>query len=131
MTSVFKGKRHLNLNYRKVTSSRPVHYSILNSFGQRSQYLCTLASIFPFISSLKILKRATTRDSLLFVTLRYIFFSLYAQMAVLLVMGESATSAQDLENIVQAVALWFQEVPWEPYFQVSFLFHHSFFLFLK
>ena len=25
------------LNYRKVTSSRPVYYSILNSLGQRSQ----------------------------------------------------------------------------------------------
>ena len=25
--------------YRKVASSRPVYYSILNSFGQRSQYI--------------------------------------------------------------------------------------------
>ena len=27
--------------YRKVASSRPVYYSILNSFGQRSQYIST------------------------------------------------------------------------------------------
>ena len=26
-------------DYRKVASSRPVYYSILNSFGQRSQYI--------------------------------------------------------------------------------------------
>ena len=27
------------IDYRKVASSRPVYYSILNSFGQRSQYV--------------------------------------------------------------------------------------------
>ena len=56
------------------------------------------------------------------------------KMAVLLVMGESATNVQDLENTVQAVELWCQEVPWEPYFQVSlnkFSFHHSFFPIFK
>ena len=31
--------------YRKVASSRPVYYSILNSFGQRSQYISIK---FPF-----------------------------------------------------------------------------------
>ena len=29
----------LSARYRKVASSRPVYYSILNSFGQRSQYI--------------------------------------------------------------------------------------------
>ena len=52
--------------YSKVASSRPVYYSILNSFGQRSQYISIK---FPFINSLKILK-FTNRDSLLFGTLR-------------------------------------------------------------
>ena len=28
-----------NLQYRKVASSRQVYYSILNSFGQSSQYI--------------------------------------------------------------------------------------------
>ena len=29
----------IEYTYRKVTSSRPVYYSILNSFGQRVQYI--------------------------------------------------------------------------------------------
>ena len=29
----------MNIAYRKVASSRPVYYSILDSFGQRSQYI--------------------------------------------------------------------------------------------
>ena len=28
-----------NIKYRKVATSRPVYYSILNSFGRRSQYI--------------------------------------------------------------------------------------------
>ena len=54
-------QRHFS--YRKVASSRPVYYSILNFFGQRSHY--------PFINSLKILECSTNRDSLLLATLRY------------------------------------------------------------
>ena len=53
--------------YRKVASSRPVYYSILNSFGQR-------ASNFPFINSLKILKCATNQDNLMLATLWYVIF---------------------------------------------------------
>ena len=33
------GLNRVELAYRKVTSSRPIYYSILNSFGQRSQYI--------------------------------------------------------------------------------------------
>ena len=53
--------------YPKVPSSRLVYYSILDSFGQRSQY--TQASKFPFSNSLKILECATNQDSLLLATL--------------------------------------------------------------
>ena len=61
---------HLELlEYRKVASSRPVYYSILNSFGQRSQYI---SIIFSLINSLKILKCATNQESLLLATLRYV-----------------------------------------------------------
>ena len=56
------------ISYRKVASSRLVYYSILELFGQRSQYI---ASNFPFIGLLKILGSATNRDSLLLATLRY------------------------------------------------------------
>ena len=54
-------------NYRKVVSSRPVYYSILELFGQRLQY----------ISLLKILGSATNQDSLLLPTLRYIFLTFF------------------------------------------------------
>ena len=57
--------------YRKVASSRPVFCFILNSFGERLN--STYASNFPLINSLKILKYATNRDSLLLATLRYVF----------------------------------------------------------
>ena len=54
-------------NYRKVASSRPVYYSILELLGQRSQH----GSNFPFISLLKILGCTINRDSLLLATLHY------------------------------------------------------------
>ena len=55
--------------YRKVTSSKPVYYSILNSLGQRSQYISIK---FPLHNSLKITKCATNQDRLvLLATLRY------------------------------------------------------------
>ena len=48
--------------------SRPVYYSILKSFGQRSQHISIK---FPLHNSLKISKCATNRGSLLLATLRY------------------------------------------------------------
>ena len=54
--------------YRKVASSRPVYYSILNSLGQRSLYISIK---FPLHKqSCLMLKCATNRDSLLLLTLR-------------------------------------------------------------
>ena len=46
--------------YRKVARSRLVYYSILNSFGQRSQYININ---FPFINSLITLECATNWDT--------------------------------------------------------------------
>ena len=46
----------LEIMYRKVASSRPVHYLILDSLCQRSKYISIK---LPFISSLKIKKCAT------------------------------------------------------------------------
>jgi hypothetical protein len=57
-----------NSNYRKVASSRPVYYSILELYGQRSQYISIK---FPLHKPLKIWKCATNRDRLLLATLRY------------------------------------------------------------
>jgi hypothetical protein len=37
--TVYKSLHHANFTYRKDASSRPVYYSILNSFGQRSTYI--------------------------------------------------------------------------------------------
>ena len=54
--------------YRKVSSSWPTYYSILDPFGQRSQYISIK---FPFINSLKILGCATNRDMLLLTFLLY------------------------------------------------------------
>ena len=54
--------------YCKILSSRPVYYSILDSF--RSQYKSIK---FFFISSLKIQKCATNRDSLLLATFLYLY----------------------------------------------------------
>ena len=51
--------------YRKVASSRPVYYLILDHFVQSIN-----ASKFHFINSLKMWKCATNRDSLLLATLR-------------------------------------------------------------
>jgi hypothetical protein len=48
---------YFQFTYRKVASSRPVYYSILELFGQ---------------SLLKIWKRATNRDRLLFATIWYL-----------------------------------------------------------
>ena len=39
VVSMLKPSKVNNLTYRKVASSRPVYYSILNSFGQWSQYI--------------------------------------------------------------------------------------------
>ena len=57
--------------YRKVASSRPVYYSILNSLGQRSQ---KISIKFPLHkqSENAWVWRATNRDSLLLATLRYV-----------------------------------------------------------
>jgi hypothetical protein len=54
--------------YCKV-ASRPVYCSILNTFGQTSQYISIK---LPFIDSLKILICATNQDSLLLATLWHI-----------------------------------------------------------
>ena len=54
--------------YRKVASSGPVYYSILDHFVQRLQYI----SIKIPLPSLKILEFATNRDSLLLATLQYV-----------------------------------------------------------
>ena len=56
--------------YHKVTSSRPVYYSILKCFGQRSQYINI--KFQPFINSKDILNCATNQDSSLLATLWYI-----------------------------------------------------------
>ena len=57
----------INTNYRKVASSRPVYYSILETFGQRSQYI---GIKFPLHKHLKVLGCAFNQDNLLLTTLR-------------------------------------------------------------
>ena len=54
--------------YRKVVSSRPGYYSILDPFGQRSQYINIK---FPLQNRLKVLGCATNQDVLLLTTLLY------------------------------------------------------------
>ena len=39
VVSMLKPSKVNNFTYRKVESSRPVYYSILKLFGQRSQYI--------------------------------------------------------------------------------------------
>lgn len=62
------------LRYRKVARSNPVYNSILETFGQRSQYISNayiLGIKFPLHKHLKVLMCATNPDSLLLTTLRY------------------------------------------------------------
>ena len=54
--------------YRKVESSRPVYYSILELFSQRSQYISIK---FPLHKPSENLKMCCYRDRLLLATLRY------------------------------------------------------------
>ena len=66
------------MEYRKVASSTPVYYSILNSFVQRSQYIS-----IKFPLHLKILKCATNQDSLLLATLRYELLLIWPSLYIL------------------------------------------------
>ena len=65
-----------NLAYRKDTSSRPVNYSILNSFGQMSQYISIK---FPLHKQSEILKCAVNQDNLLLAT----FYGMQYQVLVI------------------------------------------------
>ena len=52
----------VTFNYCKVAISRPVYYSILNSFGQRSQYISIKFPLHKPSENLKMCWQATARD---------------------------------------------------------------------
>ena len=63
------GKAMEEMAYRKIASSRPVYYSILNSFGQRSRYISIK---FRLHKQSENPKMCYNQDRLLLGTLQYV-----------------------------------------------------------
>ena len=72
--------------YRRVASSRPVYYTILELFGQRSQYI---SMKFPLHKPSENTWKCINRDSLLLATLQYPFFQFVTKFWNFLAKGHS------------------------------------------